>query len=76
MSDEPMDIEKRATVRTGWNIPKPEIIPKPSVWPPAMALAIMLVAWGIITSVVLLGVGLLLFAVSLAGWIGDIRNER
>ena len=63
-------------VKPGWSVPKPEHIPRPTSWPIAMALAITLLAWGLVTSMVLLGVGLLLFVVSLAGWIGDIRNER
>lgn len=63
-------------VRPGWSVPKPELIPKPTAWPPAMALGIMLLGWGIITSPVLLGIGFTLFAVSLWGWVGDIRHER
>jgi hypothetical protein len=41
-----------------------------------MALGVTLLAWGIITSPVVLGVGVALFAVSLAGWIGEIRHEH
>jgi hypothetical protein len=41
-----------------------------------MALGIMLFAWGLITSPVLLAAGLTLAALSLAGWIGEIRHEH
>ena len=62
--------------RLGWNKPKPDLIPRATAWPAALALGITLVAWGLITSPVVLGVGAALFAVSLAAWIGEIRHER
>ena len=61
--------------RAGWNEPKPDRIPPATAWPAAMALGVTLLAWGLITSSVVLGVGGALFAVSLAGWIGEIRRE-
>jgi hypothetical protein len=61
--------------REGYARPRPELIPHPSVWPPAMALGITFLAWGLITSPVVLGLGIALLVVSLSGWIGDIRNE-
>ncbi len=62
--------------KAGWTRARPERIPRPTVWPPAMALAITFVAWGLVTSPVVLAIGGALFAVSLGGWIGDIRHER
>jgi len=62
--------------RAGWNVPKPEHIPRPTPWPAAMSLGITFFAWGLVTSPVVLGMGLVLFIVSLAGWIGEIRHER
>jgi hypothetical protein len=64
-----------ARVRPGWSVPKPAVIPRPTPWPPALALAIALLGWGLLASPVLLGVGVVLFTVSLAGWIGDLRHE-
>jgi hypothetical protein len=61
--------------RVGWNVPKPDRIPRPTAWPPAMALGITCFAWGFVTSPVVLGIGLAVFALSLAGWIGEIRHE-
>jgi hypothetical protein len=62
--------------RKGWNTAKPEHIPRPTPWPAAMALGITFFAWGLVTSPVVLGMGLVLFIISLAGWIGEIRHER
>jgi hypothetical protein len=61
--------------RAGYSRPKPERIPRSTAWPAAMALGITLLAWGLITSPIVLGVGLVLFASALAGWIGEIRHE-
>jgi hypothetical protein len=63
-------------MRAGWNVPKPDVIPRPTSWPPAMALGIALLGWGFITSPIVLCVGLLVFVTSLVGWIGEIRHER
>jgi hypothetical protein len=41
-----------------------------------MAFGITLVAWGLISSPFILGIGAVVFLVSLAGWIGDLRHER
>ncbi len=64
-----------ADKRLGWNEPKPDVVPTPTAWPAAMALGIALVGWGLVTSLVILAIGLLMSGVSLAGWIGDIRDE-
>jgi len=62
--------------RDGWNVPRPEVIPRPTWWPAATGLGIVILGWGLITSMVILAIGLALFTVSLAGWIGEIRHER
>lgn len=62
-------------MRAGWNLPKPETVPRPTAWPPALALAITLFAWGLLVSPILLTIGGLLFVVALGGWIGDLRHE-
>lgn len=59
-----------------WTILPPEKPPKPGVWPVTLALAITLLVWGLVTSLIITGVGLVLFAVAMAGWIRDIRHER
>ena len=47
--------------REGWSAPKPEHIPRPTAWPAGLALGITFFAWGLITSPIVLGVGLALF---------------
>ena len=61
---------------SGWTILPPEKPPEPGVWPVTLALAITLLVWGLVTSLIITGVGLALFAVAMAGWIRDIRHER
>ena len=39
-----------------------------------LALGATLIDWGLITSFIVLIIGLITFAVSLAGWIGDLRH--
>ena len=60
----------------GWNVPRPETLPEPCIWPAALAMGITFVVWGLVTSLIITGVGILLFAVALAGWIRDIRHEQ
>jgi hypothetical protein len=63
-------------LRPGWNRPRPEKLAEPTVWPAALALAITLMLWGFVSSLIITGVGLGLLVTALAGWIGDIRHER
>jgi hypothetical protein len=60
----------------GWNVPQPEKLPEPSVWPATLALGITFLLWGLVTTLIITAVGVTLFAVALAGWIRDIRHER
>ena len=59
-----------------WSDPKPEVLAEPTWWPAALALGSTLLAWGLITSRVIVAIGVVVFAGSLAGWIGDIRHEQ
>lgn len=60
----------------GWEKLPVEHIPRPTFWPSGLALAIIFIFWGIISSWVVLVVGLFLFGLSLVGWLFDIRDER
>jgi hypothetical protein len=62
--------------RAGWNKPRPDRIPRPTVWPSAIALGVTFIAWGLVTSPIVLALGVVTFFVSLGGWIGEIRHER
>jgi len=71
-------------ITPGWHKPKPEALPKPGYWPALMALGIVFLLWGFAlgfnevfsSSVVTSGIGLIVFITALAGWIGDLRDER
>ncbi|MEQ9619548.1 MAG: hypothetical protein RIG61_10285 [Deltaproteobacteria bacterium] len=68
----------------GWHRPLPERLPGPGYWSAIMALGITFMLWGLAvgfnevvsTIIILFFIGLVLFLVALAGWIGDLRNER
>lgn len=59
----------------GWNKPLPETLPQPTYWPAFLALGIVLLLWGVVTVIAISIVGLVVIAVSLYGWIGDILRE-
>lgn len=65
-----------ASMPPGWNTPKPEKLTQPTWWPAALAFGITLTAWGLISSFIVLGIGLVVVIASLTGWIGDICHER
>jgi hypothetical protein len=65
-----------AELHPDWNVPPPAELPEPCVWPAALALGITFLLWGLVTTLIITGVGAVLFAVALAGWIRDIRHER
>ncbi len=54
---------------------QPEELPKPTYWPFFLAFGIVLIFWGIITSWIISGIGLILFVVAITGWIIDIYKE-
>ena len=60
----------------GWIVLPPEKLPEPGIWPATLALGITFLLWGLVTTLIITGVGVVLFAVALAGWIRDIRHER
>ncbi|MBO0695410.1 MAG: hypothetical protein J2P56_04835, partial [Verrucomicrobia bacterium] len=53
-----------------------ETLPRPNFFPAGLAMGITFIFWGLITSWVILAVGIGLFAASLAGWIYEILRER
>jgi len=60
----------------GWSLPKPEHLAEPTYWPAVMALGIAMLLWGVVTAVLISLVGLALFALALAGWIGELLHEN
>jgi hypothetical protein len=59
-----------------WFIPKPEKIPKPTYWPMTLAFGLTLMLWGVVTSRAVSVLGLMIFILAAAKWIGDIRHEQ
>jgi hypothetical protein len=69
---EPPDIEPRP----GWSLPRPAALPPPSYWPAVLALAIVLLLWGLVSSIVVSAIGLGLFILAITGWVGDLRHAE
>jgi hypothetical protein len=61
-------------LRPGWHHPDHSGLPQPTYWPVVLALGITFIAWGIVTSLLISIVGLVLFALAIAGWIGELRH--
>ena len=59
-----------------WNTPKPDVLVRPTWSPAALAMGITLIGWGLITSFIVLAMGLAIFVFALATWIKEICNER
>lgn len=68
-------LEEAEELKPGWVLLPPEELPHPTYWPVVMALGIVLIAFGAVTTLLISGVGLVLFAIALAGWIGDLEQQ-
>jgi hypothetical protein len=63
-------------VKPGWFELPPEELPHPTYWPVVLALGIILLVFGFVTTLVISGVGIVLFILAMAGWIGDMYNAK
>ena len=52
-----------------------EPLPRPTYFPAGLAMGVAFLFWGLITTWVVLLVGVALFIAALAGWITEIRHE-
>jgi hypothetical protein len=59
-----------------WVKPMPEETPPPTFWPISLAMSIIFILWGIISTWVISVVGLILFSISIRGWVKDLLNEQ
>ena len=59
----------------GWKKPLPEHLPRRTYWPAILALAMTLALLGPVTLMPVTAVGVVLGAVALIGWIGDMLHE-
>lgn len=62
--------------KTKWASALPKHLPRPTYWPAIFALACVLIFFGVVTKWVVSAVGMILFIISLIGWIGEMRNEQ
>ena len=67
---------REAMARQAWEPLPPESLPRPNFFPAGLAMGTTFIFWGLITSWVVIAVGIALFAASLAGWIYEILRER
>ncbi len=49
-------------------------LPRPTYWPVVLAVGILFLAWGIVTTIGISVIGLALFALALGGWIGELHH--
>jgi hypothetical protein len=61
-----------ATDKSDWNVPKPDVVPRATYAPAALAFGITFFFWGLVTSPVVLLVGLVIMAVSLRDWVREM----
>jgi hypothetical protein len=58
-----------------WQPSQPEQLPAPTFWPIVLAVGIILLFWGFMSSIIFSGLGLLAMGIALAGWIGELNYE-
>jgi hypothetical protein len=54
---------------------KPEILPKPTYWPFFLALGIVFLGWGLLTTWLISVAGLIILITALSGWLNILRHE-
>lgn len=64
----------RASVE--WIKPQGVNIPEPTYMPLVLALGVMCIFWGIVTTYLMSLVGVVFFVIGISGWIGDLRHEH
>jgi len=60
----------------GWSKPQGMHIPEPTYMPVVMAVGMICMLWGIVTTYLITLVGVVLFVISISGWIGELRHEH
>lgn len=75
-NNETLEQIKSASASVVWTAPRSQITPRATYSPAVTALAIVCLLWGLLTSYLISLLGVILLAVSLAGWIGELRHER
>ena len=70
-----MKEDKEIVPESTWEKAKPEILPKPTYWPFFLAMGLVFIFWGLLTTWVILVTGAIIFVISLIGWINILRYE-
>jgi hypothetical protein len=76
LTNEPQDATPTPEIRPGWHVPQPEMLPKETYWPAVLALGVVFLLWGVVTTFIITIAGFVLSALALAGWIGDLLHEH
>ena len=58
------------------SVPRPARLPAPTYTPAIVGLSLVLIAWGAVTTLALVVLGLVLLAVGIWGWMAEIRREH
>ncbi|MEP6751105.1 MAG: hypothetical protein ABJB86_25440 [Bacteroidota bacterium] len=67
-------IEEVKELKSG-NYSRPHKLPAPTYWPFFMAVGLSFGAWGLLTTWLISVMGLIVFTISLIGWINILRHE-
>lgn len=55
---------------------KPEKLPPPTYWPFFLAMGLLFMAWGLLTTWIISAAGAVVFIMALAAWINILRHEQ
>jgi hypothetical protein len=50
--------------------------PQPTYWPAVLAIGVVSLLWGIVTTFIISGVGFVLTTLAIYGWIGELFHEQ
>jgi len=70
------DTDTSAAPPANWEPARPAHIPEPTFWPAVLALGVIFVLWGVITTPIVTIIGLGVSALSIGKWIGELWHER
>lgn len=59
-----------------WSIPKPEVMASPSYWPFVLAFGTALMGLGVLTSILIVIIGILFFILAIVKWMGELFDEQ
>lgn len=76
IEEQPTPIKPAAKVKPGWFSLPLENLPHPTYWPVVLALGLIFLVFGVVTSFVFSIVGAIMFILGITGWIGDMWNEQ